>query len=145
MRGGTPQVPGPDPERDVETASDKRPRVLILDDDPVVLLLLEEICAEYGWSAIGVVSSADAFLAAGLQRVDLILIDLNLKEGSALRLLPEMRTICPGTPVVVVTGQSPEEVAAAVIAAGAHGVIGKPCSVSQVAELLGRYRPLHIG
>lgn len=128
----------------LEKASAVRPQVLVIDDNAVFRMLLEEICSEYGWTAVGVASCADALLAAGLQHVDLILLDLNLKEGTALSLIPELRSIRPGSPIVVVTGQSRDDVQVAVTAAGAHDVIGKPCSVAQIAELLGRYRPVHV-
>jgi CheY-like chemotaxis protein len=129
---------------DTATAHDGRPRILIVDDDLVVRMLLEEICTEYGWNAFGVGTSADAILSAGLQHIDLLLIDYHMKEDNALRLIRDLRAIRPTTPVVVVTGESPETVRAAVTAAGAHGVIGKPCSVAQVAQLLGRYRPVYV-
>jgi CheY-like chemotaxis protein len=137
-------MPVHDAPPDTATAHDGRPRILIIDDDPVVRMLLEEICTEYGWNAFGVGTSADAILAAGLQHIDLILVDYHMKEDNALRLIPDLRAIRPTTPVVVVTGESPENVKAPVTAAGADGVIGKPCSVAQVAELLGRYRPVYV-
>ena len=34
------------------TAVDQRPRVLIVDDDAVVRMLLEDICVEHGWNVI---------------------------------------------------------------------------------------------
>ena len=132
------------PVHDAPAEHDARPRILIVDDDPVVRMLLEEICTEYGWNAVGVGTSTDAILAAGLQHIDLIFVDYHMQEDNVLRLLPELCAIRPTTPVVVVTGESPAAVKAAVTAAGAHGVIGKPCSMAQVAELLRCYRPVRV-
>jgi CheY-like chemotaxis protein len=134
-------MPGHRAERDTQTPDDERPLVLIVDDNPVVRMLLEGICSEYGWNTAGVANSADAILTAGLQHVDLMVVDYNLKEGNALRLLAKLRAIRPSTPLVVVTRQSPEDVEAVATAAGAHGVIGKPRSVEEIAKLLEDYIP----
>jgi len=89
----------------------------------------------------------DAVLAAGLQHIDLILLDLNLGEsaGDPLDTLRAIRMTCPATPIVVVTGQSPEPLAEPIARAGGQGVVGKPCSVAEVAALLRRYHPALVG
>jgi CheY-like chemotaxis protein len=129
------------------TAVDQRPRVLIVDDDAVVRMLLEDICVEHGWNAIVAATSDDAVLAAGLQHTDLVLLDLNLGDcdRDPLDTLRVIRMMCPMTPIVVVTGQSPEALAEPIARAGGQGVVGKPCSVAEVAALLRRYHPAFVG
>ena len=116
-----------------------RPRVLIVDDDAVVLMLLEDICHEHGWNVATAATRDDAVLAAGLQPADLVLLDFNLDGTNALTLIPELRTVCPRTPIVVVTGQMPEDLRGLVEEVGGAGVIGKPCSVREVQQILDRY------
>jgi CheY-like chemotaxis protein len=125
------------------TVVDQRPRVLIVDDDAVVRMLLEDICVEHGWNVIVAATSDDAVLAAGLQHTDLVLLDLNLGDGGRdpLDTLRAIRMTCPATPIVVVTGQSPEPLAEPVVRAGGQGIVGKPCSVAEVVALLRRYHP----
>ena len=118
-----------------------RPRVLIVDDDEVVRMLLHEICEEYGWNSVNAATDADAILAAGLQHFDLILLDFHIGHGDGLARVRQLRDVCPATPIVVVTGESPERLAKAIAQAGGQGVVGKPCSVADVGVLLGRYRP----
>ena len=117
------------------------PCVLVVDDDNIVRMLLEDVCREHGWNAVSAATPDDAILAAGLQVVHLILLDFNLERTDALTLIPQLRTVCPRTPIVVLTGQMPEEVRAGVERAGAASLLGKPCSVSQIRALLDRYRP----
>ena len=135
------------PAEAVTTSAERRPRVLIIDDDDVVRGLLQDICEEHGWDAVADGTAADGILSAGLQHIDLILLDFHLHDGGNDLLAPlrALRTICPTTPIVVVTGQEPESLAAAVSDAGGEGVVGKPCSVAQVAALLDRYRPVSAG
>jgi len=119
--------------------------VLIVDDDDIVRMLLEDVCREHGWNAVSAATRDDAVLAAGLQEVHLILLDFNLAGTDALTLIPELRMVCPRTPIVVLTGQMPEEVRAGVEQAGAASILGKPCSVSQIRALLDRYRGISAG
>lgn len=131
------------PEQGVTTPAEHRPRVLIVDDDDVVRMLFQDICAEHGWNALTAATAADGILASGLQRVDLVLLDLHLDkdDGDPLACLRAIRTICPATPVIVVTGECPEKHATAIAQAGGQGVVAKPCQVAEVGALLRRYRP----
>lgn len=121
--------------------SRRRPHVLIVDDDDVVRILLQEICEEYGWDVVAAPTRADAIVAVERHELDLVLLDFHLDDGDALGLLVQLHAACPRTPIVVVTGQSPDELIVSIRQAGGDGVVGKPCSVAQVAALLGRYRP----
>jgi DNA-binding response OmpR family regulator len=122
-----------------------RPHVLIIDDDAVVRMILEDICTEFGWSVAVAGNSGDALLTAGFRRPDLVLLDFNLGKSTALGLVGNLHTVAPMTPIVVLTGQTPEEVRGAVIEAGGTSVIGKPCSVAEVVSVLGHYRPTLAG
>ena len=132
------------PEQRVTTPGEHRPRVLIVDDEDVVRMLFQDICAEHGWNVLTAATAADGILASGLQRVDLVLLDLHLSDsddGDPLACLRAIRTICPTTPVIVVTGDPPEKHATAIAQAGGQGVVAKPCQVAEVGALLRRYRP----
>jgi two-component system, OmpR family, response regulator len=137
---------GLEPEDAVNGRCQRRPRVLIVDDDTVVRMLLQEICEEYGWNVVDAASPVEAIRAAELHQLDLVLLDFHLgDDGDGLDLLGRLHALCPTTPIVVVTGESPEELGVAIRQAGGDGVVGKPCSVAQVAALLGRYRPTTTG
>jgi two-component system KDP operon response regulator KdpE len=123
------------------TMAADRPRVLIVDDEAVVRMLLQDICAEQGWDVVVAATADDALLAAGLQDMNLVLLDLHLgaPHGDPLDTLRALRVISPATPIVVVTGQPPKPLAKPVAEAGGQGVVGKPCSVTEVEALLRRY------
>lgn len=130
-----------EPRHDAATSSEERPRVLIVDDDAVIRMLLQDICQEYGWNVTVAATGGDALLAAGLRPPHLVLVDFHLGGGDSLQLLRDLHTVCPTAPLVVITGRLPQDVGAAVAAAGATRVVAKPCSVAEVAGLLTRYRP----
>jgi DNA-binding response OmpR family regulator len=129
----------------VSTRTHCRPYVLIVDDDEVVRMLLQEICEEYGWNVVSASTRADAMVAAERHELDFVLLDFHLDGGDALGLLGQLHAVCPRTPIVVVTGESPENLSVTIRQAGGDGVVGKPCSVAQVAALLERYRPTTAG
>lgn len=116
------------------------PRILVIDDDDVVRQLLEAICCEHGWNVVTAATRDDAILAAGLHQIDLVLLDFNLDDTDALTVIPDLRLVCPKTPIVVITGRAPEEVRVGVERAGGNAVIGKPCSVEDMRALLDCYR-----
>lgn len=129
------------------TVADQRPRVLIVDDEEVLRMLLADICIEHGWDVVVAATADDALLAAGLQDMNLVLLDLHLgaPNDDPLDTLRALRVISPATPIVVVTGGDREALARPVVEAGGQEVVGKPCSVMEIAALLRRYTTAPVG
>jgi len=106
-------------------------------------MLRADICTEHGWDIVVAATADDALLAAGLQDLNLVLLDLHLgaPNGDRLDTLRALRVISPATPIVLMTGDAPEALTKPVAEAGGQEVIGKPCSVTEVEALLRRYDP----
>ena len=80
-------------------------RVLIADDDPLVVHLISELIAKLGYEPI---SAANAPLAISLlesQRVDLLITDIYMPGNESLELLRHARTKQPNLPIIVMTGE----------------------------------------
>jgi signal transduction histidine kinase/DNA-binding response OmpR family regulator len=80
----------------------EKPRILHVEDDAD----LRAVIAEQGRflaDFVGVASLGEAreFLNAG--SLDLVLLDLNLPDGSGLDLIEEVHQLCPGLPIVVLS------------------------------------------
>jgi len=87
---------------------EKRPRVLIADDQPEVLSALSVICSAEGYETASVDSPPAVISRIEDQDFDLVLMDLNYagqrtsgEEGWYL--LKEIRRIDPSLPVVAMT------------------------------------------
>ena len=117
---------------------------MIVDDDPFIRDVLQDICVECGWDAIGVATGPEAIAAVRMQRIEFAIVDFYLKDGDALPVLHGLRAIRPTMPVVVVTGRPGEDVTTASMAAGAVGVIAKPCTLAEIADVLERYQTIKI-
>jgi DNA-binding response OmpR family regulator len=55
--------------------------ILIVEDEILVALEIESILEEHGYSVLGIAADLDSALAYADQRVDLALVDLNLRDG----------------------------------------------------------------
>jgi CheY-like chemotaxis protein len=66
------------------------PRVLVVDDDPSYLMILERLCHGCGAEVIAVLNAADARAAMAAYDFDLMLFDLQLPRQEGLPLIAEV-------------------------------------------------------
>ena len=103
-------------------------RVLLVEDNPgdsdFIQEILEADTAEL-FEVTGVPRLADAALAAGSETFDVVLLDLGLPDSTGLDTLREMRAKARGAPIVVVTGNTQEQVGIAAIKEGAQDFVVK--------------------
>jgi DNA-binding response OmpR family regulator len=102
-------------------------RVLIVEDDEADASLLRRMLGTVKLMRIEVLQattleSAMAQLSAG---VDIVLLDLNLPDGTGLDTLRHLRATDPTTPVVVLTGVEDRQTAVAALESGAQDYLVK--------------------
>jgi two-component system, NtrC family, nitrogen regulation response regulator GlnG len=114
------------------------PKLLVIDDEPL-------ICQSFHWVfATGDVEVASAgTIAEGWQRVeedqpDVIVLDLQLLDGSGLDLFDQIRAADPKRPVIFLTAHGTTETAIEAMKRGAFDYIGKPFDLEQMSGLLER-------
>ena len=101
-------------------------RLLVIDDDPALCDLLEEILAARGhrvWSACNV---AAARIVLQQEEIDVVLTDLNMPGEGGLDLCAELHANRPDLPVVIMTAFGSLETAIAALRAGAYDFVTKP-------------------
>ena len=113
------------------------PVILVLDDDPELLTVVEEIIEEQGWIARCYTTGAHALEAARQDSIDCAIIDITLPDINGLEVLRLMRNQFPLVPLFILTGDG-YDVDNAVIAtkAGATNFFGKPISKPQLVQTL---------
>ncbi|HZB09495.1 MAG TPA: PAS domain S-box protein, partial [Rubrobacter sp.] len=104
-------------------------RVLLVEDNPADVRLVEILLSEAGSSADFEVAHSERF-AEALQRLEeatfeVILLDLSLPDSSGLETVSRMRAAAPRTPMVVLSGQDDEEVAFRAVQQGAQDYLIK--------------------
>jgi len=120
--------------------------VLVVDDDEGLLLLMEEALREAGYDVTTAKSGAVALNWIDDHSVDLMLLDLKLKDIAGPALLKRLKKANASLPFIVVTGQGDERVAVEMMKEGALDYLVKdtgmldrlPAIVNRALERLAR-------
>jgi DNA-binding NtrC family response regulator len=78
-------------------------RILVVEDEETQRQLYCEELAAAGYETIGVGNALEAEEFLSRERVDLVVLDLNLPGVSGLELLPRIHELHPGLPVIIHT------------------------------------------
>ncbi len=111
-----------------------RRRVLLIDDDPGVLLAAQRALEQLGCEVDAFLDGDAALerLRAGPREVDLIVTDLTMPGLSGRAVAARAREARPGLPVVLITGHAAPEAADPVFAA----VVPKPFDLARMRDAL---------
>ena len=116
----------------------KRPRVLIVDDHPVVRMGLRAVVEQSG--RYEVVSEAgtpaEAVQAVAREQPDVVILDLMLGGRSGADLAGQCLTLAPGVRILVLSQHDEAIHAERVLAAGAHGYLMKGADLDGVVQAL---------
>ncbi len=101
-------------------------KILVVEDDRIILDSLCEFLSLEGYAASGVETFKAALEKLGEQSFSLMITDVHLPDGDGLELLHAVRRDYPGTVVIVITGYGTIESAVQAIKLGAHDYLTKP-------------------
>jgi CheY-like chemotaxis protein len=114
----------------------ERPRILIVDDDEPILLLMRNLLREFGFEPIEAGTGPQAVAAAREQSPHLVLLDRNMPGMSGDEVLNELREIpaMAEIPVIILSGEPipPAEISRLGLAAA----ILKPFDVMALVETI---------
>lgn len=111
------------------------PRILIVEDEPLLALILEEVLLDAGFAIVGIAGRLEAALAyIGEGECDAAVLDANLAGVSAGPAASELRRL--GIPFIVVSGYSAAQQSAAF---GGAICFQKPCKPELMIEALNRF------
>jgi CheY-like chemotaxis protein len=111
--------------------SERRPRVLLLEDDDALRRLLGQCLGQLGYQVTVATELEEAAALLSCRDFDLLCTDLSfdaLVRFEALDLIEEAKTLQPGLAVIVNTGSGDADVHAACRARGADRVMVKSAS-----------------
>ena len=109
------------------------PRILVVDDDEGLLVLLAGVLEGEGYQVAQAESGTAALASLAGQVPDLMLLDLKLRDVAGPELLRRLKRADSPVPFVVVTGQGDEKVAVEVMKQGALDYVMKD---SKLIDLL---------
>ncbi|MCB9169427.1 MAG: sigma-54-dependent Fis family transcriptional regulator [Flavobacteriales bacterium] len=109
------------------------PKILLVDDDTDLCLLMERFLKKRGYAVDTAGRKARALDLLRDQRFDLILCDHRLPDGDSFEMLGHFRQLAPDAPVIVITGYSDVRIAVDLMRRGAHDYVVKPLYPDDIA------------
>jgi DNA-binding NtrC family response regulator len=101
-------------------------RLLIVEDEPEMLLFLKRFFQRKGYTVTAVASGEEAWAAVTETEYDLVISDLVLEKMSGMELLKKTRAIDRDLPFIIITGAGSIESAVEAIKIGAFHYVTKP-------------------
>ncbi|HNV22470.1 MAG TPA: response regulator [Candidatus Hydrogenedentes bacterium] len=121
-------------------------RVMIVDDEPEVLAMIENILVDEGFELIKVSNATEVGLRAAQLSPDLILLDFLMPEINGFEVSKALRNneLTRSIPIMAVTALTKEQDIERIFECGADEYLAKPFRIDQllekVRELIGRGR-----
>ena len=111
-------------------------KILIVDDDRFVRMALSEARRSWAYETIEADSVASAKKMFAEEEPAIVLLDIDLPDGSGLDILNEIKDISPDTIAVMITGNVDVGNTVAALRGGAHDFIGKPVRLEELRVTL---------
>jgi DNA-binding NtrC family response regulator len=118
--------------------SDRKLRILVLDDEPIVCKRLQPALEKLGYEVDTFTQSVEAMHQIQQTAYDIIITDLKMKEIDGMQFLTEAKKRHPGTEVIVITGFATMETAKQSFQKGVFDFIAKPFKLSEIQEVVNR-------
>ncbi|RYD58148.1 MAG: sigma-54-dependent Fis family transcriptional regulator [Sphingobacteriales bacterium] len=101
-------------------------KILVIDDDNDMCLLLNRFLTRHGFEVTGVNSGVAAIDWMKKNQPDLVLCDFRLEDMTGAELLVKIKETHPYAPVIIITGYSDVKDAVEVMKMGAYDYVTKP-------------------
>jgi DNA-binding NtrC family response regulator len=111
-------------------------RVLVVDDEPMIVSLLSTVLREKGWDVTEARSGTEGIDQLDRIRFDVILTDLVMPGDSGMDLLRAAKEIHPDVEVILMTGYATADTAIEAMRNGAFHYLMKPLKTEEVLHLL---------
>lgn len=120
------------------SAEDNQRRVIVIDDDEIMLLSCSEILSRVGYTVETFASGEE-----GIQRIEtapapLLVVDLKMPKIDGMEVIRRVRQIDPAMVIVVITGYATIATAVDAMKAGAYDFLPKPFTPEELRLIVNR-------
>ena len=122
------------------TDTSSKGRVLLVDDDPLLLEFLERALAKLGFTVVAEASAEQGLERLAVEDFDVVVSDLNMEGLDGLAFTEQILSRRADVPVILVTGQASMETAISALRAGAWDFLTKPIDPQMLALSMERAR-----
>jgi CheY-like chemotaxis protein len=113
------------------------PHILLIDDDPAVLSLVGEALSHFGMKVHPFADGRRALRLLESQdspQFDLVITDIGMDGMDGFDVITRVKSIKPGLPVILVTGQASLDFAIRAVRTGASNLFQKPLSIRDLVN-----------
>jgi two-component system alkaline phosphatase synthesis response regulator PhoP len=113
-------------------------RILVVDDDEMVLMALDELLKPEGYEVRTFSRGKEALKSLDQEEYDLLMLDVIMPEMDGIELCKQIRERedCREIPIVFLTAKSREEDKIQCLEAGANLSLSKPISPDKLLEII---------
>ena len=117
-----------------DAAAPARRRLLILDDEPIVVKRLKPAFQKAGYDVETFTDSAAALAAFEENPAHIVITDLKMEGLDGIALLDRIKALSPDTGVIVITGFATLETARESFRKGVFDFVAKPFKLTKILE-----------
>ncbi len=109
-------------------------RILVVDDDPVLLSLFTEVLPSHGYTICAAPTVQDVFKLLPVERPDVLILDYMLPDGTGLEVCRQVRAdpSFAALRILIITAQANARIQAECRLAGADDYLAKPLQLSDL-------------
>ncbi len=116
----------------------KSPRLLVVDDDPLVKAAVVDILEDNGFEVVAAPSAHRALELLAERPIEIVLTDVMMQGLSGIDLLASLPSVAPNTRAVVMTGYASKDLAVQALRRGASDLLEKPLTPDLVLRAVER-------
>ena len=114
----------------------KQPVLLVIDDEPGMLSLVDRIVRPAGFTVVRHTSAREALASLTASPADVALVDLQMPEIGGLEVLKAIREMQPQCGVILMTAHAAVDSAIEAVKLGALDYLSKPLDIDRLRQLL---------
>jgi len=115
-----------------------QPRILVVDDEPHVVQIFQDLLAQRGYEVSSSTNGDDAIVQVTKGSFDLVLTDINLPGVDGLEVVRAAKAADKDTCVILITGYASTTTAIDALRQGAYDYITKPFDLWETAKAIER-------
>jgi two-component system nitrogen regulation response regulator GlnG len=112
------------------------PTLLIVDDEPSILLAFRRAFRDPALVLLTAETAAEAVALASAHRPDVVILDVQLPDGSGLETLARLRDLDARCPVIFITGKGDADTAIDAMKRGAYDFLLKPLELAGLRQVV---------
>ena len=113
-----------------------KPRILVIDDEPVVGDALKLLLETSGFEVAVTKSGRPGIIQANTGRFSIVVVDLFLPDITGLQVIKRIRQQQPKLPIILMTGNGSAEAFSDALKLGVSGILCKPFMPVEIIQLV---------